>query len=316
MKSRANLFLFFLFLFLSLNTFSILLIAQISFDQSTVESNHSSEISSAAIRTINFSGYEWYVKDSLVSGEKWGPGPNWWNGSSESVWVDFRGYLHLKIVKVGSQWHCAEVWSKESFGYGQYLFQVDPFVEMMDKNIILGLFTYYNDTQEIDIELAKWGDLNAENSQYVVQPYYNEGNMKRFNTEFQNRTTTHSFIWTNNSIQFSSGFGNISNYNQSTYTQWTYTGKDNPIPGTEKVHINLWLMNGLPPSNNQEFEVIIERFEFRNLTVADSFGDLPNTQPTISGPSLQLLFLTICTSAIIYIKNINKKRNNFKKRRQ
>lgn len=306
MKSRSILTLF-LFLFLSLNLFGFLRAPQSASIQSKAESVALSEISSSTISTINFSGYEWYVKDNLDAGEKWGPGPNWWNGSSQNVWVDSQGHLHLKITKVGSQWYCAEVWSKESFGYGQYLFQIDPVVDRMDKNVILGLFTYYNDTQEIDIEFSRWGNPNAINSQYVVQPFDNEGNMKRFNTEFQNRTTTHSFIWRNDSIQFRSGFGNISNYNQSIYSQWIYTGKDNPTPRTEKVHMNLWLMSGLPPSNDQEFEVVIERFEYRTLTEAEAFDEPPADQITISGPSLLLLLFTICAGTIIYIIRDNRK---------
>ncbi len=301
--------LFLLYLFLSVWIIGIVETPSMK-NSSSAESMNPSEIIADATTTFNFSGYEWYVKDNLGSGEKWGPGPNWWNGSDQSVWVDSRGYLHLKIVKVGSLWHCAEVWSKQSFGYGQYIFQIDPVVQSMDKNIILGLFTYYNDTQEIDFEFAKWGDDNAVNSQYVVQPYYNEGNMKRFNTEFQNRTTTHTFIWKNDSIEFRSGFGNLSIYNQSIYSQWTYTGKDNPIPRTEKVHMNLWLMNGLPPSNGQEFEVIVERFAFRNLTECENFDELPANLSTVSGPTPSFLLLAIGSATIIYIFKINKKNKN------
>ena len=39
--------------------------------------------------------------------------------------------------------------------------------------------------------------------------------------------------------------------------EWTYSGTDNPAPGNEKVHLNFWLMNGNPPANQQEAEIII-----------------------------------------------------------
>ena len=264
----------------------------------------------STVRTLNFSGYEWFVKDNLETGEEWGPGPNWWNGSSQNVWVDAQGFLHLKIVKIGNQWHCAELWSKLSFGYGQYLFQIDPMVQSIDKNIILGLFTYYNDTQEIDIEFSKWGEINAENSQYVIQPYFNQGNMKRFNTDFNQRTTTHTFIWKNDSIEFASGFGTIKNYTQSIYSSWRYTGSDTPIPRTEKVHINLWLMNGAPPSLEQDYEVIIEKFDFRALSDADQLNNLPNK---ISGYPVLILALKFAAFSIVSSCIIMKNNKKLKK---
>ncbi|NEU73400.1 hypothetical protein PI95_012690 [Hassallia byssoidea VB512170] len=44
-------------------------------------------------KTINFSGYVWEVRSSGDGG----PGPNHW--SSDNVWVDQDGYLHLKITQ-------------------------------------------------------------------------------------------------------------------------------------------------------------------------------------------------------------------------
>ncbi len=38
--------------------------------------------------------------------------------------------------------------------------------------------------------------------------------------------------------------------------------QDIPYPGDENARINLWLLNGLPPSNGQEVEVVIRKFEF------------------------------------------------------
>jgi len=38
--------------------------------------------------------------------------------------------------------------------------------------------------------------------------------------------------------------------------------QDIPRPGDENARINLWLMHGLPPSDGQEVEVVIRKFEF------------------------------------------------------
>ena len=59
-----------------------------------------------SVRWISFSGYDWWVKTSfgLV-----GPGPNYFSDSTNNVWLDAQGRLHLRITNRSNQWQCAEV---------------------------------------------------------------------------------------------------------------------------------------------------------------------------------------------------------------
>ncbi|HEX2465194.1 MAG TPA: hypothetical protein VHR17_11290 [Thermoanaerobaculia bacterium] len=66
-------------------------------------------------RTIVFSGREWTVKDS--GGSRWGPGPNLFSPSTDTVWVDTQGRLHFKITGSKRTWYCAEIVSKASLGH-------------------------------------------------------------------------------------------------------------------------------------------------------------------------------------------------------
>ena len=88
-------------------------------------------------RVIRFSGYEWRVKASngLV-----GPGPNYFSDTSESVWVDQNGWLHLEVREEAGRWLAAEIVSVGSFGYGEYAFEVDGAATDIDRNAALGLF--------------------------------------------------------------------------------------------------------------------------------------------------------------------------------
>jgi hypothetical protein len=43
---------------------------------------------------------------------------------------------------------------------------------------------------------------------------------------------------------------------------WEYSGDDIPLSGEEKAHINLWLLDGSPPSDDEDVEVTIKSFEF------------------------------------------------------
>jgi len=241
---------------------------------------------SPKLRKIEFSGYTWLVK---TSGEGTaGPGPNYFSDSVENVWIDGQGQLHLKITHREGKWYCAEVISKRSFGYGKYIFYLASRVDQLDKNVVLGLFTW-DDTcpknrREIDIEFARWGEEAAENAQFVVQPWYHPGNRHRFNIQLKENYSTHSLEWESESIFFQSLSGHyISPPNESYIIEsWNYTGEDIPESGSENARINLWLFNGNPPFDGKEVEVIIRKFEFIPTRIFDT-GEPENPYPSIFG---------------------------------
>lgn len=220
----------------------------------------------AVIRTIIFSEYKWKVKSSE---SKAGPGPNYFSDREEDVWVDETGQLHLKITNRNEKWYCTEVISDSSFGYGKYVFYVASRVDQLDKNVVVGLFTWdtgasEHNYREIDIEFAKWGQAANDNAQYVVQPYTNPANMKRFNVELNGDYSTHIFVWQPDSIFFQSIHGHYVSPPDSNYLieRWSYYGKDISPAGDENARINFWLFRGEPPSDGKEVEVIIKGFIF------------------------------------------------------
>ena len=81
----------------------------------------------------------------------------------EDVWVDRESRLHLKISKRNDRWYAVEIISEKDFGYGEYSFYLSSRVDLLDKNVVLGLFTWDDNTfitdanSEIDIEFARWG---------------------------------------------------------------------------------------------------------------------------------------------------------------
>ena len=208
-------------------------------------------------RILSFSGYEWRVKKStgLV-----GPGPNYFSDSPENVWVDSQGLLHLKIRNEGNVWKCSEVILQKNLGYGTYTFETKGRVDIIDKNAVLGLFTWDDDPaqnhREIDIEISKWGQDTNQNSQFVVQPWTVSENMHRFNLQLPNTETitSHSFDWSSGSIFFQTL------RDGSLVESWNYTGSYIPAPGKENARINLWLNETAAPSG--EVEVVISNFTF------------------------------------------------------
>ncbi|MFZ0453220.1 MAG: T9SS type A sorting domain-containing protein [Ignavibacteriaceae bacterium] len=209
-----------------------------------------------AQRKIQFSGINWYVRN-----DPGGPGPNEWSDSNNNVWVDSSGYLHLKITKVGNTWYCSEIYTDKSFGYGKYIFQLANNVEKYDQNIIVGLFTYENDSREIDIEFSRWGDPKSDAGWYTVQPPpYTSQNERHFPLHLSDDYSSHIIHWTKDSINFQSYRGNFDKVPSadSLIWQWTYKGSKNPPVGNERLHINFWLLEGHAPVNNKEAELIIK----------------------------------------------------------
>jgi parallel beta-helix repeat protein len=212
--------------------------------------------------------------------EKIGPGPNYWSDSKKNVWVDEQERLHLRITERDGKWYCAEVYTTEPLGYGEYVFYVTGRVDQMDKNVVLGLFNYLDDKHEIDIEVCKGWEINVDpcdwvaywgNALFAVKPDIRCVSVNRFNMNLDNSPesekgkSTHRFTWNSNSIFFKSISGHHYTQPKNSYIihNWCYTGENIPEPTGLKPHINLWLDKGNQPTDNEEIEIIIDRFEFR-----------------------------------------------------
>lgn len=213
-------------------------------------------------RIIHFSGYDWEVGTGEL---KQGPGPNYFSDSKENVWLDDEGRLHLRITKKDDRWYCAKVTLTQSYGYGTYVFHLSSKVDRFDKNVVGGLFTYENDTAEIDIEFSKWNKPENKNSQFVIQPGYIPENKLRYNLDQIENESTHLFNWQKDSIEFASYYGNVpTSHSGSLIQRWVYSGEHNPVDGDERAKMNLWLFRGNPPTEILDNEMIISEFDFLN----------------------------------------------------
>jgi|GEM_PF-1428672 len=218
--------------------------------------------------SLVFGGQKWYRK----SDPTFGPGPNAW--APDQTWVDEKGCLHLKIDRNASNaWRCAEVISEKSFGYGEYHFTFSGPLNGLAPNIVLGLFTYLDDAHEMDFELSRWGQgADPNNAQFVVQPA-EASRMLRFATGDERRLTCR-LVWTADRVQWCCWAG-TGKPGTKPLAEWTFNGPGIPAAAQEKVHINLWLMKGQPPSDGRTAEVVVESFEFR--AAPNESGTKPST---------------------------------------
>jgi hypothetical protein len=221
----------------------------------------------AVAKDIKFSGYTWHVRS-----DNGGPGPNNWSASN--VWVDDQGRLHLKIAKRDGKWSCAEIWTDKRFGFGRYEFDVDTPVAHLDNSVVLGLFNYptpdlgRDGTNEIDIEFATWGGQQKAHGNWTVWPAI--PGVEHLSSPFDPHEGTggsvNTFYWTPDYVSFDGRpvYRMLAGMPELP-VHWGCHPVD-PAKGVpqhpEPVHINLWLFNGKPPTDDKEVEVIISRFTF------------------------------------------------------
>ncbi len=209
--------------------------------------------------SIRFSGYNWAIK----RGNPLGPGNNSFSNSTDNVWVDTLGRLHLKITENGfGTWDCGEVYMMKSLGLGNYHFRISGSVKDLDKNVVASPFIYKDSVNELDIEFSQWCASITEDAQFVTQPYTTPGNLERF-TMTGSAQSTHIIEWRAAKVDFLSadGHGSVPDPADIIHS-WSYTGANIPAEDGERVHINLWLCDTAGPSDGKAQEFIVDSFTF------------------------------------------------------
>ncbi|HEX8966848.1 MAG TPA: hypothetical protein VF937_03145 [Chloroflexota bacterium] len=232
---------------------------------STSPAAHAEGVISGYGRHLQFAGYDWRIKTSNILV---GPGPNYFSDSPDSVWTDGLGHLHLKVMPDSSgHWQAAEVVLQASLGYGTYHFYLDPISRPLDPSLVLGLFTWNDDPsenhRELDIELARWGQPNAPNGRYSVQPFEVPNHIFSFDESEPIAPATQMLVWQPGRVAFQgwTGWDQRPDSQDAVIARHVFTDGI-PQPGGEQVRMNLWLDGGSPPTDGQTAEVVIGGFEF------------------------------------------------------
>ncbi len=213
--------------------------------------------------SLRFAGIEWHIKDS--GARQVGPGHNWF--SSGNVRLDAGGQLHLQAKARDGSCVAAEAVAVPSLGYGTYEFTVATNLDNLAKNLVLGLFTW-DDTsnqsfhREIDVELGRWGRENNADAQFVIQPYTIPSNIWRFSLRPGLRGSVHQFIWAPRRVSFRSEGLEASGV-RSILQEYVFE-RMIPEPGQEQTRVNLWCMDSKAPADGTS-EVVLSRFRFTPL---------------------------------------------------
>jgi hypothetical protein len=211
-----------------------------------------------AIKTLQFSGYEWILRTAM--GNRNGS-LNWYDPAN--AWTDAKGFLHLRITRQADRWKCSEVALAPSFGYGTYLFAVED-VSHLEPAAVFSIFTWDASGtdrvfREMDIQLSQWGDPQNKNAQYVIQPYYIPANVSRFSLPAG--VATHLIHWEPGQVSFESFRGYRTGTRARLIAQHNFTSST-PRPGGETIRMNLCAIDFAKVPLQHEAEVVIEKAQY------------------------------------------------------
>lgn len=231
-----------------------------------VQSDSATEVTAAdthlTMALIHFSGYDWVVKTNNLY-------PNY---ALSNVWLDTNSDLHLKINQSSvNSWSCAGLVSLQSFGFGQYEWQINGQIAQFNPNVVLKLGSkeLSESPNGIAIEFARWGVSNNRVGNYTVNQSSRSGN---YTTTYnfsvpplvQPFATTHRFTWQSpQNIQFQSVKG-YNDRNQIAFANWTF---GSPIPLLNilqqpmPVYMDFCFFSGTPMTA-QATEVVIHQFKY------------------------------------------------------
>jgi hypothetical protein len=192
-------------------------------------------------------------------------GDNWWTrhgtgNPMDNTWsrytpyLDNNGYMHLTIVKDSGTWYSSEVDGEKSYKYGNFTWVVDSGAFSLDKNCVLGMFTYANDANENDIEFSKWWNDTGDNLCYSVQPSRIKGNYASFNVTNPGNRVVCNIDWKPTYVHFRTWYENngtmIANYKNTNISTISHVN--------QSIGMNLW--QNVSPSNGQNIDITIYNY--------------------------------------------------------
>ncbi|MFM0375802.1 glycoside hydrolase family 16 protein [Paraburkholderia strydomiana] len=199
---------------------------------------------------IEWAGTEWCVRTGAgkpCASDRW---------NADGAWVDADGWLHLKLARMpDGAYACVEVESIKRFGFGDYAFEVRGPIGSIDPDIVFGVFMYPpadvgpDGTNEIDIEIGRWGEQRAPQINYTV--WNRDGIGKRHTALSVPEDTAQSMFaltWQHDYVRWESPL------QQGRAVSFRGDIADRP----QTLIVNLWLFRRSYPSNRQEVEFMIK----------------------------------------------------------
>lgn len=196
-----------------------------------------------------WSGQQWRAKEVASQG----PGPNRWHRTG--VQLGNKGSLKLTVAKNASgQWTSSEVVRQGTTGYGTYSFTTTSSVVPPNDRSVLGLFSYQHNTpsegyEEIDIEYSRWLKPSTGPGTITVHKPHPPW-VREFNVDYTG-PMTHTFLWAPGYVRWRI----VRNDTGAILHERSLWGADVPKYADARMHMNLWLIDGVAAPSQKPFDV-------------------------------------------------------------
>lgn len=211
-----------------------------------------------ASKTVNFSGYEWFTRETTFyrKGTQTVFDP-------KNVWIDERGFLHLRIANDSGKWTSGKVNLTRSLGYGTYIFTVRD-ISRLEPGGYLSLSTWDpleagQNHREMILEVSRPKEAADKNLQFIIQPYYLAMNVAQFNAPAG--VLTHTIHWEPGKAEFKTFRGSEIGEAAKPIAEHLFT-LGIPTSESETVNISLYISDYSEQSLKGESEVVVEKFEY------------------------------------------------------
>ena len=213
----------------------------------------------APTKPLKFGGYDWDVR--TIASDRGGSNHPY---SGDNAWTDSAGALHLRIAKTSDDWSCAEVVLNRSLGYGTYVLVVRD-ISHVEPAAVLSMTTFDDwggdqSYREMDAEVSRWGDASSKNNaQYVVEPYYQPGNVYQYVAP--SGTLTFSMQWGAGHVKFKTVRGNSPGPGAPVISEHEFTSGV-PSPGQERLQLFFYVVPSDKNLLRHDNEVVLEKFQY------------------------------------------------------
>jgi hypothetical protein len=199
---------------------------------------------------LRFSGYQWEVRQTSAGDV--GSGSFY---DARNTWLDERGFLHLRISGVRGRWANAGIRLSRSLGYGSYRIVAED-VSHLEPAAVFSIFTWDDQgaTNEMDVQISRWGQPEDSNAQFLVQPWDVPANTVRFMAP--PGTLDYWIRWKPGRVEFQTTRGLSSKVAGHVFTSGV------PTAGNERLGITLYVYDHSPRPLQNKVEMVLETFEF------------------------------------------------------
>jgi PKD repeat protein len=227
-------------------------------------------------------------------------GLNWYVDTTHSnTWVDDENNLHMRLEKINNKWCGSLLESRNTVKYGKLTWVSSSPSLNLERNTTIGLFTYHDDRNELDIGINQWPGYD-EHLYFVKQPGSVDDHPKNIsygvfssNPHLNDKNIVYLIEWTPDYVYYS-----VTASDGTIIQDWTYSNPENIPSINSTICMDLLPLAGsYYPASGNAAEIVLRSFTYTpyeslveksNTNTANgvdhSTNDTPGTEQTVQKP--------------------------------